>query len=291
MRTSRRDTDTATATRIALEQELLRELAIDRFGIDLSARARGGVIGRLRTRLDARQVRTLGEYYRILKHAPQGVEEWGHFADAITNEETYLFRGRGQFDDLVDLLPELVKARGDRPLRFLSAGCSSGQEAYSLCAVLADHAHLLGAGFEVVGVDISTPRLAQACVGRYAARDLRPDLGLPRGVRIDAHFERDGDNLSVRPQLRRRVTFQIGNLAAPGGLGLGRFDVVFCRNVLIYAHDEGWPRFVKTLAASLARDGYLFLGESEALVGRDAPFTPKRLRSHYAYVLEPCRSA
>jgi chemotaxis protein methyltransferase CheR len=289
MRASRRDTDASTATRIALEQELLRELAIERFGIDLSARARGGAVGRLRSRLDARRVRTLGEYYRLLKQAPAGVEEWGHFADAITNEETYLFRGRGQFDDLVDLLPEL--ARASRPLRVLSAGCSSGQEAYSLCAVLAANVDLLPGGYEVVGVDISTPRLALACVGRYPARDLRADAGLPQGLRVDAHFERDGDDLCVRPALRRRVTFQLGNLAAPNGLALGRFDVVFCRNVLIYAHDEGWPRFVRTLASSLVREGYLFLGESEALVGRESPFTAKRLRRHYAYVLEPCRSA
>jgi len=289
MRASRRDTDASTATRIALEQELLRELAIERFGIDLSPRSRGGVIGRLRGRLAVRRVTTLGEYYRLLKHAPQGVEEWGHFADAITNDETFLFRGRGQFDDLVQLLPEL--GRIGRPLRILSAGCSSGQEAYSLVAVLAGNAHLLPAGFQVVGVDISTPRLADACVGRYPRKDLRPELGLPRGVRLDACFDRDGDDLSVRPELRRGVTFQIGNLAAPGGLGLGRFDVVFCRNVLIYAHDDGWPRFVRTLASALAPAGYLFLGESEALVGKGAPFQARRLGNHYAYVPTPCRSA
>ena len=289
MRASRRDTDASTATRIALEQELLRDLAIERFGIDLSPRTRGGVTGRLRTRLEARRVRTLGEYYRILKHGPAGTEEWGHFADAITNDETFLFRGRGQFDDLVELLPAL--ARPGRPLRALSAGCSSGQEAYSLAAVLSAHPQLLPGGFEVVGVDISTPRLAHACVGRYPARDLRAELGLPRGIRIEACFDRDADDLHVRPELRRRVTFQIGNLAAPRGLGLGRFDVVFCRNVLIYAHDDGWPRFVQTLAGALAEGGYLFVGESEALIGRDVPFTPRRLDSHYAYVLEPCRSA
>jgi chemotaxis protein methyltransferase CheR len=271
-----------------LDHELLRELAITRFGLDLPPRRRAAVATRLVPRLGDRGMGSFGEYYRLLRDLPASAEEWGRFADVVTNSETYFFRGPEQFADLVALLPEL--ARSGRRLRVLSAGCATGEEAYSLAAVLADHAVHLPQGFDVVGVDISTPRLAQACAGRYSARSARLER-TPGGTTLEAHFLRDGDGWTPRPELRARVNFQLGNLAAPDGLGLGRFDVIFCRNVLIYAHDSGWPRFLRTLAGALAPGGHLFLGESETLLGRSSPFQPRRLRRHYAYVLAPCRSA
>lgn len=272
----------------ALEQELLRDLAIERFGLDLSPQRRAAVSARLRPRLAALRVKTLGDYYRHLRRLPEGVEEWGVFADVITNDETYLFRGGGQLDELVALLPAL--GRKGRPLRVLSAGCASGEEAYSLGAVLATHRRHLLDGFHVVGVDISTPRLSIAAAGRYPARAARGGDGAPR-VLANGHFERAGDELIAGRDLRRHVTFRIGNLASPGGLGAGTFDVIFCRNVLIYAHDDGWPRFIRTLAGALEPDGYLFIGESEAFLGRDTPFVPRRLGNHFAHVFASCRSA
>lgn len=282
------DRSTGYGAGSALEQELLRDLAIERFGLDLSPQRRAGVSARLRVRLDSLGMKTLGDYYRMLRRLPDGVEEWGVFADAITNDETYLFRGGGQLDDLVALLPSL--RRKGRPLRVLSAGCASGEEAYSLGAVLATHRHLLVDGFEVVGVDISTPRLSVAAAGRFPVRSERAAAAAPRAL-LGGHFERVGEELIAGRELRQRVTFRVGNLAAPGGLGCGRFDVIFCRNVLIYAHDEGWPRFIHTLASALEPDGYLFIGESEAFLGRDTPFTPRRLGTHFAHVFSSCRSA
>jgi chemotaxis methyl-accepting protein methylase len=260
----------------ALEHELLRELAIERFGLELPRARRAALAHRLRRRLDARGVTSFGEYYDLLRRAP-GADEWGLFADAVTNAETYFFRVRGQFEELIALLDEL----GARPLRVLSAGCSSGEEAYSLAAVLAAHARH---GFEVVGTDISTPRLAEACRGRYGERSFRDEGAVPGGGTIDDHFEQDGDAWTPRASLRARVTFQPGNLADPNGLRLGRFDVIFCRNVLIYAHAGGWPRFLRSLAGALAPGGTLFLGDSESLLGVRTPFRARRLRHHFAYV-------
>jgi chemotaxis protein methyltransferase CheR len=272
----------------AIEHELLRGLAVERFGVEPSPRRRATVAAKLRQRLRACELRTLGEYYQLLRRAPDGLDEWGLFADAITNPETFLFRSAGQLETLAQLLPSLAPPL--RPLRVLSAGCASGEEAYSLAAVLAANARHLPAGFEVVGVDISSPRLAEAGAGRYAVDQLRPSSLVP-GVSVDAAFEREGAWWRVRPQLRRAVTFRLGNLAAPRGLELGRFDVVFCRNVLIYAHDEGWPRFVQTLERALVPGGHLFLGESETLLGRSERLVLRRIGAHFAYVLPPWPSA
>jgi chemotaxis protein methyltransferase CheR len=277
MRRSRRQTNGSTWAGSALDRELLRELAIDRFGVDVPPPRRTALAARLRPRIDAHHLGTLGDYYRWLRRAPDGVEEWGLFADAMTSEETHLFSGSRQLDELVALLPEL--GRKDRPLRVLSAGCASGEEAFGIGALLASNAHLLPDGFQVIGVDVSTPRLAAACAGRLgSAPARRVDAGVERW------FARDGDALAVRDELRRAVNFHVGNLAAPGGLGLGRFDVIFCRNVLVDAHDTGWPRIVASLAASLERDGYLFIGETETLAPRPAPFRPRGPGRHQAYV-------
>lgn len=270
----------------ALEHHLLRELAIERYGIDLPPRRRAAIAGRLWPRIAARGLAGYGDYYGVLRACPTADEEWGHFADAITNSETYLFRARGQFDDLVELLPSLGLA--GRALRVLSAGCASGEEAYSLAATLATHAHHLPDGFEVVGADVSTPRLAIARLGRFSARSLRSDGASPTGLKFDAHFVRDAAGWTVRDELRPHIQFQPGNLADPGGLGLGTFDVIFCRNVLIYAHDTAWPRFLRTLALALAPGGHLFLGESETLLGRGAAFQPRRLLRHFVYTHAAC---
>ena len=263
-----------------VEYELLRELALDRFGLELPRARRASLAHRLRRRLQANGAASFGDYCDLLRHASPGSEEWGLFADAVTNAETYFFRVRGQFEDLVAILGLL----GERPLRALSAGCSSGEEAYSIAAVLAAHAEALPRGFEVVGTDISTPRLADACRAQYERRSFRDDGALPGGGALDDAFEAVDGAWSPRASLRAHVTFQRGNLADADGLHLGRFDVIFCRNVLIYARPDRWPRFLRTLAAALAPGGYLFLGDSESLLGLRTPFAARRIRNHFAYV-------
>jgi len=262
------------------DHALVSALAVERFGV-VSARRPA----KLRARLRAHALRDLRQYCQLLRRSNDADEEWGLFADAVTNSETFLFRGANQLDALVTLLPSLA-VRG-RPLRVLSAGCATGEEAYSAAAVLAAHARHLRGGFEVVGLDISTPRLAVASAGRYASDQIR--LGhSAAGVMLDAHFERDGTSWRPRPALRRHVSFRVGNLA--GDADLGRFDVVFCRNVLIYAHDDAWPRFLRTLERALVPGGYLFLGDSESLHGRTTRLALRRLATHFAYQL-PCPSA
>lgn len=261
------------------EYELFRTVIGRHFGLDYPPSRRQALAARLERRMSAHGLRTFSDYYRLLRYG--NGEEWRFLAEVVTNNETYFFRESAQFDELIGLLPTLAERRA--PLRVLSAGCSSGEEAFSLAAVLAAHAELLPHGFEVCGVDISARCVAEARSGRYSDRSFRLDRPKPTGV--ERFFSRSEGTWSVKPGLRARVRFHIGNLVDPGGLRLGEFDVIFCRNVLIYVRDDDIRRFLRTLALSLRPRGYLFLGQSESLLGRVTPFAAVRLGSQFAYVL------
>jgi chemotaxis methyl-accepting protein methylase len=140
--------------------------------------------------------------------------------------------------------------------------------------------------FEVRGLDLSEAKLSEARTGRYARKSFHADEPAPLGIDIDDYLSREFDgSFTVRTFLRERVSFDRGNLAHPSTLrGLGEFDVVFCRNVLIYADEEAAARFFASLAALVRTDGYLFLGHSDGLNGPAAPFRLTRIGDMFAYV-------
>jgi SAM-dependent methyltransferase len=241
--------------------------------------------------LDGAPVRPGRDYYRVVQGVFQDpfscynpVFKADRVFDLI-KETYYPATGGAEWTDRVAAALRDVRLNPGEVL-----GKYPHQLSYSLAAVLAANARHLPCGFEVVGVDISSPRLAEAGAGRFAVEQLRASSLVP-GVSVDAAFEREGAWWRVRPHLRRAVTFRIANLASPTGLELGRFDVVFCRNVLIYAHDHAWPRFVQTLERALVPGGHLFLGESETLLGRSERLVLRRIGAHFAYVLPPWPSA
>jgi chemotaxis protein methyltransferase CheR len=271
----------------SLEYELFRRLIRDTFGLDYPPHKRELLRTRLDRRLRANGLRRYAEYYRFLCYATSAADEWMLLAEEITNNETYFFREAEQFDLLAQILPAIAGG-ATRGLRVLSAGCSSGEEAYGLAMVLANQ---LGrtASFEVRGFDLSEARLAEARAGRYLSKSFHRDEPAPRGIVVDDYMTTDGTGASVvRPFLRERVTFERGNLAEPRSVrSLGEFDVVFCRNVLIYADDESTPRFFESLATLVRPNGYLFLGSSDALDGPVAPFKLARIGNRFAYAREP----
>jgi chemotaxis protein methyltransferase CheR len=267
-----------------LDYELFRRLIRDAFGLEYPPHKRDLLRRRLERRLRHHGLRRWSEYYRLLCYEPRGGREWALFAEAITNNETYFFRDARQFALLARTLPSIA-ARRSPPIRALSAGCASGEEAYSLAMTLASR---LGpsATFEVRGIDLSEARLADATAARYPPRSFRREDPAPPDVRLEDYLTIDEDGACVvRPSLRERVAFERGNLADAEGLRrLGTFDVVFCRNVLIYAEEGALERFVASLGALVREQGYLFLGHAEALPGAGAPFALTRVEDRFAYV-------
>ncbi|MGY4803374.1 CheR family methyltransferase [Teichococcus aerofrigidensis] len=181
--------------------------------------------------------------------------------EALTTNESSFFRDGKPFDHLRRLLPGLVAARaaGHR-LRIWSAACSTGQEAYSVAMILSE----LGMRqAEILGTDLSREVVEKAREGFFTQFEVQ--RGLPVQMLVK-HFRQEGARWQVRPELRAMTRFEERNLLGEHR-SLGRFDVIFCRNVLIYFDPPTKGRVLNALAAQLAPDGVLYLGGAETVLG------------------------
>jgi chemotaxis protein methyltransferase CheR len=195
-------------------------------------------------------------------------------AERLTIAETYFLRHEEQFRALADVVvPARVQAREpDRTLRVLSMGCATGEEPYTVAIVVRDALLRQGLGpgwsVSVVGVDVNPAVLRRAQRGRFGRWSLRatPDAVLRRW------FRPDGDRMVLDGEIRRTVRFVAGNLADEDARwwSPGTYDVVFCRNVIMYLTPEHAAAAVARLVASLAPGGFLFLGHAETAHGRTA---------------------
>lgn len=191
--------------------------------------------------------------------------------DDLTVGETYFLREAAQIDILRRLvLPDLVQRRGQARLRLWSAGCASGEEAYSLAMLLEQQGVRNPA--TIIGTDISPASLARARAADYGAWSLR---GVAADV-IAASFLRRGDRYVLADRLRRQVTFEVLNLAAPDYQAimpaLGDMDLILCRNVLIYFATEAVEAIAGRLHGALAPGGWLVTGPSDPPLWSHAPF-------------------
>jgi chemotaxis protein methyltransferase CheR len=186
--------------------------------------------------------------------------------EAMTTNETSFFRDVHPFEALgAEVLPALADARAtSRSLRIWSAASSTGQEAYTIAIVVRQRVpQLAGWKVRITGTDLSAAVLSQAREGRYA--QLEVNRGLPATV-LTKYFEREGVAWRVKPELRELVEFTQMNLITTWP-PMGRFDVIFLRNVLIYFDVETKKAILDRVKTVLAPDGYLFLGASEMMTG------------------------
>ena len=193
--------------------------------------------------------------------------------EAMTTNESLFFRDGRPFDLLKEkILPEIMeRRRSSRRLRIWSAACSTGQEAYSIAMLLKEHAPSLATWqVDIVGSDYSPKVVQRAREGVFNHFEVQ--RGLPIQLLIKYFEQLDGNNWRVRPELSRDITFREENLLRPFG-HLGQFDIVFCRNVLIYFDDGGKHNVLQRLSEVVAPDGYLFLGASETALGLKSPWT------------------
>ncbi|MGA8209605.1 MAG: protein-glutamate O-methyltransferase CheR [Nocardioidaceae bacterium] len=186
--------------------------------------------------------------------------------EALTTNETSWFRDGDPFSTLrTKVLPGLAASRDQRSLRLWSAACSSGQEAYSIAMSVLETPAVAGWDVEIIATDLNEEMLERARTGRYS--QLEVNRGLP-ATSLVRHFVRDGASWRIAPQLTAAVTFRQHNLMRPFG-GLGRFDVVMLRNVLIYFDLATKRDILRRVRQVLAPDGYLFLGAAEMTMGVD----------------------
>lgn len=235
---------------------------------------------RLWPRLSATGVRSFHEYLGVLRDSPREVEE---ATELLTTHETYFFREDYQLNafrrELLPLLAERAATR--KRLVFWSAGCSTGEEAYTI-AMLVDASGLFdGWEVRVAGTDLSRRCIGVAKKGIYQASAFRTT---PREMRQAYFVETDG-GASVAPQIRRMCTFYRGNLLDGADLhAYPRADAIFCRNVLIYLDAAGRRQVLVRLFDRLTPGGFLLLGHSESLLNTSCAFQPLNLGDDIVYV-------
>lgn len=222
------------------------------------------------------------EFCRKAKHdSSKRIEK--EIINAITTNETLFFRDKGPFELLQHkILPELIDARSTGTgtttrIKIWSAASSTGQELYSIAIVLKE---LLKNdpkySFSLLGTDISDSAITQASYGKYNRFEI--ERGLDRSY-LQKYFTLFGDSWKVKDELRAMVNFRKLNLMQPI-TALGKFDIIFCRNVAIYFTLDDRKKLFNKLADSLVDDGYFVIGSTESLTGVCPKFVPKRhLRS------------
>jgi chemotaxis protein methyltransferase CheR len=254
--------------------EALRKLVKEITGINLSDQKRELVYGRLARRLRALHLRTFAEYRNLL--ASDGGREIGEFCNAITTNLTSFFRESHHFDYLREqvLQPLAANRAASRRLRIWSAGCSTGEEPYSLAmTVIEAIPDLRTWDVKILATDLDSDVLAKAQRGVYAADRVRP-LGSQRLSRFFAeHRGREAASYQVSDELSSLITFKQLNLMHPLPMK-GPLDAIFCRNVVIY-FDKDTQRELFARISHLQKPGnLLFLGHSESLFKVSESYSP-----------------
>jgi chemotaxis protein methyltransferase CheR len=214
-------------------------------------------------RLRARGCSDARAYGRLLDDPYVRASEARVVADRLTVNETYFLREFAQLELIVrKIVPSLIE-RGETPVRVLSAGCSTGEEPYGL-ALLLHEAGVAPEQVELTGIDLSSSAIARARSARYSDWSLR---NVPAALRA-RYFEREQKGFRLTDELRRRVRFEVVNVVDDGFFwSSGRFDVVLCRNLLIYLSPEAIELAVARFARVLGEGGALFLGHAETSLG------------------------
>jgi chemotaxis protein methyltransferase CheR len=258
--------------------ERFRAVLSDRFGWRLDTDP-----SHLQTLLTARVAphQTPDQYITALASTTESAE-WHHLAETLAVSETYFFRNREQFSALAEVaLPAVLARRPGGPVRILSAGSASGEEAYSIAmTVLELRTRQLVPPAEIVGVDISRRALDKARRARYSRWALR---GLAESE-MRAFFDREDAHYVVKPAVAAMVRFHEGNLLSLPPALAGPWDVVFFRNTCMYFTMDAARRIVTQLADSLAPGGYLFLGHAENQRGLSERFELQHTHETFYYV-------
>ncbi|MDR1179929.1 MAG: protein-glutamate O-methyltransferase CheR [Spirochaetales bacterium] len=246
--------------------EKFRSLIYKESGITFSDTNRTILESRLRERVKLASVATVGDYYnRILKDG----EELKVLLDAVTTNLTRFFRNTAHFDTFIKyVIPDLLKckaAKGDREIRIWSAGCSTGEEPYTLAMILKD---ILPAGIncKLVASDISLKCLITGKEGFYP--ETRVEGISPQY--LTRFFEKKGGGYQVKDEIKNLIRFDYHNLKNDSGLR--NLDVVFCRNVLIYFDEAAQKAAVERFWDAMSGHSFLFIGHSESLFGMDTKF-------------------
>jgi len=252
--------------------EMLRQLLNRRSGLSLDAEKAYLAESRLQPLVQQLGLSGLGGLVKLLLSG--GHEDLEReVVEAMTTNETFFFRDRVPFDNFRKvIIPYLLQARRDsRQIRIWCAACSSGQEPYSLAMLLDEEAHrLAGWKIEILATDLSRSVINAARNGLYSQFEIQRGLPITQLLR---YFRQEGERWCINEHLRSRIRFEEFNLLSDYAL-LGRFDVIFCRNVLIYFDVPTKKDVLDRMAKILAPDGFFIMGAAETVIGLTDALVP-----------------
>jgi len=266
------------------EFQLIRDLIYNYSGLYFAEDNQFLLERRLSPRLSQHQLTSFHEYYYYLKYDMNREQELSDIMDVLTTNETYFFREAFQLRAFSEeIIPELVavkRGRGDKSLRIWSAGCSTGEEPYTIAMLLLEMPQLTGWDIEIIGTDISQRVLQHARKGVYGSSSFRVTDDLFKG----RYFHEQEGGFRIADRVRELVTFSRLNLYDQSRfLFLGKMDIIFCRNVIIYFDQPAKKRVIEQYYSTLNPGGFLLLGHSESLMNITTAFKLRHFRNDMVY--------
>lgn len=266
------------------EFRLIRDLIYNHSGLFFDNDSKYLLEKRLGKRVPLHHLAGYKDYYHFLRYNRDKDQELSDIMDLLTTNETYFFREAFQLKAFTDeIIPEILaekEKKGDRSLRIWSAGCSSGEEPYTIAMLLLEMGRCKGWRVEVIGADISHRVLQLARKAVYGKSSFRAT----DEAYIKRYFREQEGGYRIADEVKELVTFSHLNLFDQNRLALlGRMDVIFCRNVIIYFDQLAKKKVIEVFYRTLREGGYLLLGHSESLMNISTAFMLKHLRNDMVY--------
>lgn len=266
------------------EFHLLRDCIYAHCGIYFERDSKYILEKRLYPRLADLNFDTFYDYYHFLRFNRNKEQELIDIMDVLTTNETYFFRESFQLKAFTDeIIPELIKRKtacGNRSLKIWSAGCSTGEEPYTIAMLLSTIPEIKKWNIEIIGTDISQKVLQQARRAVYGKSSFRAT----EECNLQSFFHQQDDGYKVNDSIREMVTISHLNLFDTHRLAmLGKVDLIFCRNVIIYFDQAAKKRVIESFHSALYDGGYLLLGHSESLMNITTQFSLRHFKNDMVY--------
>lgn len=264
----------------------MSQLIYDKAGLYFNENSKLFLEKRIEVRMATLNIDSPEDYIDYLKYDIDSEKEWDALLSLITTNETYFMREERQLKCFKeDILPELTRKNGGRKIRIWSAGCSSGEEPYSIAIIIKESKIIPEDRVEIVATDINNRVLLKAKEAVYTETSFR---NVDEGFKRKWFILEGGQKWKLKEEIKSRVTFQKFNLYDMERYALlGYFDAIFCRNVIIYFDMEAKVKVVERFYDKLYDGGYLLLGHSESLISITEKFKLVHLPNDLVYKKEP----
>jgi len=260
---------------------LIQALINERTGMHFDNGKRDILLDKLSPLVIERGFGSYLDYYYLLKYDPSAPVEWQNVMNALSVQETYLWREIDQVRALVQtLVPQWHARNTGSTLRIWSAACATGEEPLTIAIALNEAGWFERASIEIVATDASSKAIDRAMRGVYRERAFR---NLPGALR-DRYFERDGSDWRVSSDIHSRIRWGLANLIEDDQIShLADADFIFCRNVFIYFSENAITRVVRSFSRNIRPPGYLFVGAAESLIRLTTEFTLTEIDDAFVY--------